>query len=73
MSALTDLTSITLTATARNAGHKAGVNLAALLDNAKLKAVELARLLTIISALHPTTGSDAANSAELAIIIAELA
>jgi hypothetical protein len=76
MTLLADLQSFTLTASAKNAGHKAGVNLQALIDLSKQKSRELTALLTIIETLHPTTGSagaDASNYAQLGTIVAELA
>ena len=72
MTALTDIASIALTSTALKAGHKSGTNLAALLINAQTKTMELQKLLTLIETLHPSTGGDATNYAELQTIISEL-
>ena len=71
--ALTDLSSLTLTATAKAAAAAKGVNASDLLTLAKSKATELSLLLAQIKSVHPSTGGDAANFALLGTIIGELA
>jgi hypothetical protein len=71
--ALTDLGSLTLTATAKAAGSRAGVDLVGLVTLAKTKAIELTSLLKSIQAVHPSTGGDVTNYALFTTIINELA
>ena len=71
--ALTDLNAISLTSTAKAAVSAKGVDLNALVVLAKSHATELSALLKQIVALHPSTGGDAANYAQLNTIIGELA
>jgi hypothetical protein len=71
--ALTDLSSITLTPTAKAAGSVKGVDISGLMTLAKSHATELTSLLKAIQAVHPSTGPDASNYASLTAIIGELA
>jgi hypothetical protein len=70
---LTDLSAITLTATAKAAGSVRGVDIVGLMTLAKSHAIELTSLLKSIQSVHPSTGPDAANYASLTAIIGELA
>jgi hypothetical protein len=70
---LTDLSALTLTATAKAAGSVKGVDIVGLVNLAKSHAIELAALLKSIQAVHPSTGGDATNYASLTAIINELA
>jgi hypothetical protein len=71
--ALTDLSAISLTSTARAAASAKGVDLTALVTLAKSHAIELSALLKQIVAVHPSTGGDLANYNQLNTIIGELA
>jgi hypothetical protein len=70
---LTDLNALSLTSTAKAAASAKGVDLAALVTLAKSHSVELSALLKQIVAVHPSTGADSTNYAQLATIIGELA
>jgi len=70
--ALTDLSAITLTATARAAGSAKCVDIVGLMTLAKSHATELTLLLKAVQAVHPSTGGDSANYASLTSIINEL-
>ena len=71
--ALTDLSAIVLTSTAKAAAATKGFNITDLMTLAKAKATELTSLLVSIKSVHPSTGGDAANFASLTAIIGELA
>jgi hypothetical protein len=71
--ALTDLSSITLTSTAKAAASVKGVNITDMMTLAKSHATELSSLLTAIKAVHPSSGGDSTNYNSLTAIIAELA
>jgi hypothetical protein len=73
MTALTDLTAISLTSTAKAAASDKGEDLGALVQLAKSHITELTTLLKQIYAVHPSTGADSTNYAQLATIIGELA
>jgi hypothetical protein len=73
MTALTDLSAISLTSTAKAAALKKGVDLAGLVTLAKEHVMELQRVLNSVISLHPTTGADATNFAALQAVVAELA
>jgi hypothetical protein len=73
MTALTDLTAISLTATAKAAASAKGEDLSALVALAKSHITELTTLLKAIVAIHPSSGADATNYAALNTIIGELA
>jgi hypothetical protein len=73
MSALTDLTAISFTATAKAAASAKGEDLIVLVTLAESHITELSALLKQIVAIHPSTGGDAANYAALNAIVAELA
>jgi hypothetical protein len=67
-----DLSAITLTASAKAAAATHGVHLDDLMALAKTRATEFTALLKQIVSVHPTTGGDAANAAALTSIINEL-
>jgi hypothetical protein len=71
--ALTDLSAIVLTSTAKAAASTKGVNITDMMALAKSHATELSSLLQAIKAVHPSTGGDATNYASLSAIINELA
>jgi len=73
MTALTDLTAISLTATAKAAASAKGEDLGALITLAKTHITELSALLKQIVAVHPSAGGVAANYTALNTIIGELA
>jgi hypothetical protein len=73
MTALTDLSAISLTATAKAAALKKGVDLAGLVTLAKEHVIECQRVLNSVIALHPSSGGDSTNFAALQAIVAELA
>ena len=73
MTALTDLSAITLTTTAKALGNTNGVDLVGLITQAKLDIIELQTRLKQIVKFHPTGGGDTANLAALNAVIAELA
>jgi hypothetical protein len=71
--ALTDLSSLTLTTTAKAAGSIKGVDVVGLMTLAKTHATELTALLKQIQLVHPSTGGDSSNYALIGTIIGELA
>jgi hypothetical protein len=71
--ALTDLSGITLTSTAKAAASAKGVDIAGLITLARSHATELTSLLKAIQAVHPSSGGDATNYGTLTTIIGELA
>jgi hypothetical protein len=73
MTAFTDLTAISLTATAKAAASAKGEDLSALVTLAETHITELSALLKQIVAIHPSTGGDATNYAALNAILGELA
>jgi hypothetical protein len=73
MTALTDLSAISLTSTAKAAASAKGVDLPTIVALAKTHVIELAALLRSIVAVHPSTGGDASNYNALVAVIAELA
>jgi hypothetical protein len=73
MTVLSDLNAINLTGTAKAAVSAKGADLPALVTTAKSHIVELQVLLKQIIAHHPTGGGDAANSAALSAVLAQLA
>lgn len=73
MTVLTELNAISLTGTAAAAAQAKGVNLTALVANAKTHTIELQRALANVLAVHPNSGGNSTNYSSLQTIIAELA
>jgi hypothetical protein len=73
MTALSDLSAISLTATAKAAASAKGVDLSAIVALAKTHVIELSALLKTITSVHPSTGGDTSNYNALVAVIAELA
>lgn len=73
MTCLSDLSAISLTATAKTASLKKGIDLGAMVALAKEHVIELQRVLNSVIALHPSTGADATNYTALQAVVAELA
>ena len=71
--AFTDLSAITLTATAKAFAATQAVDIVGLLALAKTHSTELTTLLKAIQAVHPSSGGDSTNYGTLTTIIGELA
>jgi hypothetical protein len=73
MTVLADLNAITLTANAKGLVQAKGADLTVLVTTAKTHVTELQAVMKQIIAHHPTGGGDAANSAALTAVLAQLA
>jgi hypothetical protein len=72
MTVMADLNAVSLTASSKAACAAKGIDIGALVSLAKVHCSELNVVLKQIVSSHPTSGGDAANSAALTAVIAEL-
>jgi hypothetical protein len=73
MTVHTDLAAITPTANAKNVVSAKGADLTSLVNEVHQHIYELQAVLKQIINMHPTGGGDAANSAALSAVLAQLA